>query len=104
MNTASTSLICSQQTTVQNEQPRVSTGNKPQTAFCFSKTGKGEIEGTIMLCQVQTDKWKYTQKSKTYSKLGFLLYIYSVTPHFRQGGRREEARFSRAGTKKKIKI
>lgn len=35
---------------------------------------------------------EYTQKSETYSKLWFLLYIYSITPHLRQEGREEGER------------
>lgn len=64
-------------------------GGRPWTAFHLSKTGKGEIEGTIM----RLSSWEriYTQ-NKTYSKLWFLLYIYSVTPHLRQGGREEGGR------------
>lgn len=34
-------------------------------------------------------KWNYTQK-QIIQKLWFLLYIYSVTPHLRQGGRKWE--------------
>lgn len=59
----------------------------------FSKTGKGEIEGTIhaFIKSREREKWKIYTENKTYSKLWFLLYIYSVTPHWK-GGKREGKR------------
>lgn len=60
-------------------------GGVPRTTLHFNKTGKGEIEGTIML--LSSREIKIYTENKTYSKLWFMLYIYSVTPHLRQEGR-----------------
>lgn len=46
---------------VPNEQLRIRRPNAPN---CFSKTGKGEIEGTIHAFIKSREKLKYTQKTK----------------------------------------
>lgn len=76
-------------TTVQNEQLRIREAAKSPNRF--SKTGKGEIEGTIMLLSSREREIKMHTDNKTYSKLSFLLYIYSVTP---KGGKREGGKLS----------
>lgn len=91
VNTAISFCICSQETIVQNEQLRIRRQRAPNR---FSKTGKGEIEGTIMLLSSRERNENKTQKTKTYSKLWFLLYIYSVTPRLRQGGREDWGKVS----------
>lgn len=63
----------------------------PTQLYAFIRLEKVKIEGTIMLLS-SWERNENIHNNKTYSKLWFLLYIYSVTPHLGQEGREEGGR------------
>lgn len=62
-------------------------GSTPRTTLHFNKTGKGEIEGTIMLLSSR-EKLKCTQKTKHTVNYD-LCCTFIVTLHLRQGGEKK---------------